>query len=277
MAYFSGKLAYITGGSSGIGLETARLLASQGCGLVLFARKQAGLDRAAEELRKVTVESGQRIETLPMDVADNDDVQEKIKIAAEKFGAPNILVNSAGMGAADYFENIAYATFDRVLKVNVYGTRNTIAAVLPFMRQRGRGHIVNLSSEAGLIGMFGYSLYSTSKYALVGLSECLRSELKLMNINVTVVCPPEVDTPFVAEESATLPPEGRAVKSLAGLLKPEYVARTIVRAIKKKQFMVVPGLTARFLYFNHRISNGFLTHFFSDLVVKFAARKRFKV
>lgn len=276
MPCFSGKVAYITGGSSGIGLETARLLVSEGCSLVLLARKQAGLDRARRELEKMTVDSGQRIDTISMDVADNADVQQKIKTAVDKFGAPDILINSAGIGTAGYFQDLSYEAFDRIMKINVYGTRNAISAVLPFMKSRGRGHIVNLSSTAGLLGMFGYSLYSTSKYALVGMSECLRSELKLMHINVTVVCPPEVDTPFVAEEAASLPPEGRAVKSLAGLLQPEYVARTIVSAIKRKKFLVVPGLAARFLYFNHRMSNGFFTHLFSDLIVRFVAARNKK-
>ena len=274
MAFFSGKLAYITGGSSGIGLETARLLVSEGCSLVLFARKQIGLDRAKNDLEALASGNNQKIDTISMDVADNDDVQQKITQSVDQFGVPDILVNSAGIGTADYFENISYEAFDRVMKINVYGTRNTIAALLPYMREQGRGHIVNLSSEAGLIGMFGYSLYCTSKYALVGLSECLRSELKLMNIDVTVVCPPEVDTPFVAEEAPTMPPEGRAVKSMAGLLKPEYVARTIVRAIKTKRFLVVPGVRARYLYFNHRISNGFLTRFFSDLIVRWVAKRK---
>jgi short-subunit dehydrogenase len=81
--------------------------------------------------------------------------------------------------------------------------------------------------------MFGYSLYSTTKYALVGFSECLRSELKRFNIKVTLVCPPEVKTPFLEEEAKTLPPEGRAVKNLAGLLKPETVAKAIIRGIKR--------------------------------------------
>lgn len=274
MAYFSGKRAYITGGSSGIGLDTARRLVSEGCSLVLFARKQAGLDKARKDLEAGILDQSQRIDTMAMDVADNEDVRQKIKAAVTEFGVPDILINSAGIGTADYFENISYEAFDRVMKINVYGTRNTIAALLPYLQKKGRGHIVNISSEAGLIGMFGYSLYSTSKYALVGLSECLRSELKLKNIAVTVVCPPEVDTPFVAEEASTLPPEARAVKSMAGLLKPEYVARTIVQAIKKQKFMVVPGFRARYLYFNHRISNGRLTHFFSDLIVRFVSKKK---
>lgn len=276
MPFFFDKLAYITGGSSGIGLETAVLLASLGCRLVLLARDQAKLDEASRYIEEQAGQIGRQIHgvfTISMDVADNDEVQEKIKGAVDLYGIPDMLINSAGIGTADYFENITYESFDAVMKVNVYGTRNTVSAVLPYMKQKGSGHIVNLSSAAGLMGMFSYSLYSTSKYALVGFSECLRSELKRYNIRVSVVCPPEVKTPFIEEEAKTLPPEARAVKRLAGLLEPGYVAKSIVNGIKKKRFLIVPGLLTKWLYFNHRISNGRLTRITSDWIVRFVSGK----
>lgn len=272
MAYFSNKLAFITGGSSGIGLATANLLASQGCSLVLMARGKPSLDKACKYIEARIDKTLQSVNTLSMDVADNNDVQEKIKLAVEKFGIPGILINSAGVGSGDYFENISYEQFDRAMKINVYGTRNTVSAILPFMKQKGGGHIVNISSVAGLIGMFGYSLYSTTKYALVGFSECLRSELKRFNITVTLVCPPEVKTPFIEEEAKTLPPEARIVKNLAGLLTPEQAAQAIVRGIKRKKFLVVPGIMAKSLLFWHRVSNGLLTRLPSDIIIKFASR-----
>lgn len=276
MSVFSAKLAYITGGSSGIGLETAALLASQGCRLVLMARDQARLDEACRYIEEQAGQTGRQIQAVPtvsMDVADNDEVREKIKAAVDRYGIPDILINSAGIGTADYFEDISYESFDAVMKINVYGTRNAVSAVLPYMKQKGSGHIVNLSSAAGLMGMFGYSLYSASKYALMGFSECLRIELKRYNIHVSVVCPPEVETPFIEEEARTLPPEARAVKTLAGLLEPGYVAKRIVKGIKKKRFLIVPGLLTKLLYFNHRMSNGHLTRIASDWVVRFASRK----
>lgn len=273
MAYFSNKLAFITGGSSGIGLETAFLLASEGCNLVLIARGKPLLDKACQEIEARINKNTQSVNAMSIDVADNNDVQQKIKTAVEQFGVPDILINSAGIGAGDYFENISYEQFDRTMKINVYGTRNTISAVLPYMKQNGKGHIVNISSVAGLMGMFGYSLYCATKYALVGFSECLRSELKLFNIDVTLVCPPETQTPFLEEEAKTLPPEARIVKNFAGLLKPEKVAKAIVRGIRKKKFFVMPGIAAKFLFFQHRISNGFLTRTPSDLIVKFIARR----
>jgi 3-dehydrosphinganine reductase len=273
MAHFSNKLVFITGGSSGIGLETARLLASQGCSLVLFARGEKMLEEARKTIATGLDNNSQSINTVSMDVADDNDVRQKIKAAVEKFGTPDILINSAGIGTANYFENITYEQFDKAMKINVYGTRNTASAILPFMKQKGSGHIVNISSMAGLIGMFGYSLYCTTKYALVGFSECLRSELKRFNIDVTLVCPPEVDTPFLAEEAKTLPPESRVVKNLAGLMKPEDTAKAIVRGIRKKKFLVVPTLTAKSLFFWHRLSNGLLTRTPADWIVKFAARR----
>jgi 3-dehydrosphinganine reductase len=271
MACFSNKLAFITGGSSGIGLATANLLASQGCSLVLIARGQPLLDKACKVIEARIDKTSQKVNAISIDVANNDDVQQKIKIAVEKFGIPDILINSAGGSTGDYFENISYEQFDRLMKINVYGTRNTISAIIPFMKQKGGGHIVNISSIAGLIGMFSYSLYCSTKYAIVGFSECLRSELKRFHIIVTLVCPPEVKTPFVEEEAKTLPPEARVVKNLAGLLTPEQAARAIVRGIKRKKFLVVPGIATKFLFFQHRICNGFFTRTPQDWIVKFVA------
>lgn len=270
--FYKGKTAYITGGSSGIGLAVARLLASLGANIVIIARDVKKLEEAKADIAQHRAEGGQVVESLSMDVGDIGDVEKKAPAAVKKFGAPDVLILSAGVGSADYFENISYKSFDAVMKINVYGPRNTIHAMLPFMKERG-GSIAILASMAGLIGMFGYTAYGTSKYAAVGLAECLRSEFRRFNITVSAVCPPEVDTPIIVAESKTLPPEARAVKSLAGFLKPEKVARDIARGIAKGKFLIVPGFTARMMHFFHRVSNGVMSRFTSDLVVKSAQRK----
>jgi len=266
MRDFTDKLVYITGGSSGIGLETARLMFSLGSHLLLFARGKEKLDQAAKDIENHRRSPNQKINTMQLDVADYNDVREKMPKAVDEFGVPNIIITSAGVGCADHFENITYDSFDKLMKINVYGTRNVIAALLPFMKLRG-GHIVIISSEAGLIGMYGYTSYAASKYALVGFAECLRSELKHHGIAVTLVCPPEVDTPFLAAENS-IPMEARALKNFAGTLKPEFVAKEIVTGIIRNKFLVVPGKMARLLFIVHRLTNGMATRLTSDLVVK---------
>jgi 3-dehydrosphinganine reductase len=272
MEKFDNKLAYITGGSSGIGLETARQLASLGADIVLFARNRTNLEQARHEIEKNKKRENQKIKCMTLDVQSDDTVRQVIKRAVEEFGIPDILINSAGVGHSDYFENITYGTFDAVIKTNLYGTRNMIASLLPYMKRKG-GSIVITSSLAGLVGIFGYTAYGTSKFALVGFSESLRAELKPHGIRVTLVCPPEVDTPLVLHESKTIPPEARAVKNMGGLLKPELVARRIIRGIQKNKFMIIPGFLASLLYYTKRFSPGWMFRLSSDLIAWWGGRK----
>ncbi len=269
MKDFSRRIVYITGGSSGIGLATAELLAGRGADIIIFARNRKRMDEAVRKIKEKRKDASQRVDMMRMDVSDPRDVPRAIGRAVKTFGPPDVLIASAGIGSADVFENISAKTFDSIMKTNVYGVRETVAAALPYMKGRG-GHMVLMSSEAGLIGMYGYTAYSTSKYALVGLAECLRAEFKRYRIGVSVVCPPEVKTPFLEWETKTIPPEARMVKSFAGLLDPETVARATVRGIRKGKFLIVPGAMARLMYFLHRHTNGRATRMSSDLVASFA-------
>ncbi len=273
MQDFHDKLVYITGGSSGIGLETARLFSSLGAHVAVFARNAKRLELARLDIERHRRSPSQTISAMTMDVADNAEVQKKIPLAVKEFGLPDIAIANAGVGYADCFMNIPYEEFDALMKTNVYGVRNTIAAVLPFMKDRG-GHIVIVSSAAGLMGMYGYTLYGTSKFALVGFAECLRSELKPLGIPVTLVCPAEVDTPFVPREAETIPPEARAVKSFCGRIRPDRVARAIVKGVSKKRFLMIPGILTNIIYVNHRLTGGLATRFTTDLIVKFIQWKQ---
>ena len=209
---------------------------------------------------------------MTLDVQNDANVRQVMKRAVEKLGIPDILFNNAGIGHSDYFENISYGTFDAIIKTNLYGTRNVIASLLPHMKQKG-GAIVITSSLAGLLGIFGYTAYGSSKFALVGFSESLRAELKPHGIRVSVVCPPETDTPLVLHESKTIPPEARAVKNMAGLLTPEFVARCIIRGIQKKKYLIIPGFLASFLYSAQRFTPGWIYRFSIDLIARWRTRK----
>lgn len=267
MEPFKDRLVYITGGSSGIGLAVARILSARGAHIAIFARNTENLETARRDIEQVRQSPSQKITCLQMDVSDDQDVQKKMAAAAAHFGIPDLVITSAGAGHADNFENISHDDFDALMKVNVYGTRSVIAALVPEMKKKRGGRIVILSSAAGLMGVFGYSSYSTTKFALVGFADCLRTELKPHGIAVTLVCPPEVDTPFLSNEK-TLPLEGQVLKNIAGTLKVEPVARAIVRGIERNNYLVIPGWWTRYLYFNHRLLNGWGTRLVSDLVVK---------
>lgn len=270
---FTGKLVYITGGSSGIGLACAKGLVALGADVALLARNLETLRKTAEDVKSRRRDLCQNVFILSVDVADPLDVEAKMAQAVTEFGAPDILINSAGINKyANSFERITHAMFDEVIKTNVYGVRYVTAALLAPMKQKN-GHVVILASAAGLFGMFGYTAYATSKAALIGFAESLRYELKPLGMPVTVVCPPEVDTPMNIEEAKTLPPEGRAMKSMTGLLTPEYTADEIIKAISRKIFFCIPGRTTPFLYFFHRLTNGRITRLVSDMVVRTARKK----
>lgn len=274
MKKYNGRMIYITGGSSGIGLEIARQLASQGADLVLFARNPSRLEEARAVVERNRESAAQRIAVMPLDVSDNGMVRKTVGRAVKEFGTPDIIINSAGIGTADYFEKISFDAFDAVMKTNLYGTRNIIAAALPHMKQRGGGVIVIISSMAGFLGMFGYTAYAASKFALVGFAESLRGELKSQGISVLLACPPETDTPFLVEESKTLPPESRALKDMVGLLKTDYVARYIIRGIARGTYLIMPGAKARFLYLLNRFIPGWMSRMIADITIARVGKKK---
>jgi NAD(P)-dependent dehydrogenase (short-subunit alcohol dehydrogenase family) len=268
------RVIYITGGSSGIGLATARLLAAKGGHILLLARDEVKLAAARSEVEAARRWPSQRIATLSVDVTDPRDVTSKMDEAVARLGPPDILIHSAGAGSNDHFEAISWESFDRVVQTNLYGVRNVTAALLPVMKARGGGRIAIIASMAGLVGMYGYTAYGTSKYALVGLAECLRSELKPFHIPVTLICPPEVSTPLVADEARTISPQAKAVKLMAGVLTPQSAARAVVNAIQKGRFLVVPGLKARLIYLSHCLTLGWGPRVTADLVIRYMMKKK---
>jgi short-subunit dehydrogenase len=272
MVYFANKLVFITGGSSGIGLALARKLFSCGANLIIIARNSAKLEDARRDIEQFKVSSGQFIRCLSADVSNSADLSRVIPQAMQEFGTLDILINSAGIINCDYFENISFESFDAIMKINLYGTRNMIAEVLPAMKPRG-GHIVIISSAAGLMGMCGYTAYGTSKFALVGFAECLRGELKKQGIHLTVVCPPEVETPMLFDEMKTIPSEIRILKNMSGQLRTELVAARVLQAVAGKKFMVVPGFRTKWLWYIQRLTPAWF-RFSSDMIIKWALHRK---
>ena len=267
MGYYEGKIAFITGGSSGIGYAITRRMCLAGADAAIFARTEKRLRDACETLN-AELPPGRRVMAFPMDVRDEAGVARAVSEAVAQLGAPQILVNNAGMAYPDYFEKIDSRIFDDTVQTNLYGPRHMTAAVLPHMRT---GHIVNVSSVAGAVGIFGYTAYCASKFGLIGFSEALRGELKPRQIRVSVLCPPDTDTPQYHQENKTKPKETRAITKKANLLSADRVAANLLRQMAKGRFMIVPGAESNFIIAAQRICPG-LVRWIMDRDVKQAQK-----
>lgn len=228
----------ITGGSSGIGLALARQAAGEGARVSLIGRDATRLASAVASLPAATT-----VFCATADVSVEAEITAAIRSAEAVHGPVDVLITSAGMAQPGYFEAIPTGVFERTMAVNYFGTLYAIKAVEPSMRARRTGSIVLISSGAGLVGLFGYTAYAPSKFALRGLAEALRAELKPAGITVTIVYPPDTDTPQLTAENLTKPAETKALTACAGIWSAESVARATLSGVRRGKFSVTPGFT----------------------------------
>lgn len=241
MAGFVGQHAIVTGGSSGIGKATAVQLARAGADVSIIARGLGRIEKARDEIAAARIRPDQRTCGIAADVTDSRQVGSAIAAAIDHVGPPDLVITSAGMGHCADFRDIPLAVFERAMATNYLGTLYAIHAVLPIMERRKRGHLVLISSGAGLIGIWGYTAYGPTKFAIRGLGESLRAELRPRGIHVSVVYPPDTDTPQLEEENRTKPPETRCIGGLAKTWTADAVAREIVCGIQRRRFAITPG------------------------------------
>ncbi len=272
--FFEGKNIFLVGGSEGIGLEAAKQFAGLGSNVLIFSRAISKLKKALTEIENCRINDGQKLSFMSLDITDNDQVISVMKKAGKEFGSVDILINNVGRAIPGYFEQISYEQFDQTQKVNFYGMRNTVAALAPIMREKKSGIIVNVSSMAGVIGVFGLSDYSASKFAVIGFSEVIRSEFQFDNIQVSVLCPPDTDTPGFEEENKTKPVETMALSESAKLRNPEYVAKALVKGIKKGKFLIVPGFDGKALVFLKRFMPMWVADMVMNSMIKKGRKKR---
>jgi len=249
------RRVYVTGGSSGIGLSAARQFFRLGADVLIFARSPEMLQRVAGEIDHHRVSQDQRISWRVMDVSIREQVNAEVLEAVGEFGIPDIVINSAGQSYSQYFEQTTPEIFDSLIQTNLYGTWNVLSSLVPFMKTSG-GHIVTVSSIAGLLGVFGYSAYGASKFAVVGLSQSLRDELLPYGIRVSVLCPPDTDTPMLERENLTKPPETTALSAGAGIMSPNDVARAMITGMEKGRFIILPGFEAKGIHLLYRLVPG---------------------
>jgi NAD(P)-dependent dehydrogenase (short-subunit alcohol dehydrogenase family) len=202
MSNFTGKVAFVTGAASGIGLALARAFAEAGGNIMLADIEEDALHKAVDDLARI----GPEVHGVGCDVAEPASVHQAAQQAISTFGKIHILCNNAGVAGGSGIDNISLDTWRWVLDVNLMGVVHGVAAFLPHMRSHGEGsHIVNTASMAGMLsGRLGFSPYTASKYAVVAMSEGLAAELKPLGIGVTVLCPGFVRT-RIAEAGRSRP------------------------------------------------------------------------
>lgn len=162
-------------------------------------------------------------------------------------------MNSAGVSRPGYFEQLDSSIMRSTINTNLLGSMYVCSSVYKAMLGAAvHGSIVNVSSLAGLVGVFGYTVYGASKFGIIGFSEALRSEAAVHGIRVSVLCPPDTDTPQLHEENAFKPPETKAIAGNARILKPDQVASALLRGLEGNKFLIFPDYTSSLIYAAHR-------------------------
>jgi NADP-dependent 3-hydroxy acid dehydrogenase YdfG len=191
MKEIAGKVAFVTGGASGIGLGMAQSFAAAGMKVAITDIEQAALDQVKGEF----AQSNAEVIYLKVDVTDRDSMAQAAQETEAAFGNVHVVCNNAGVAVGGRVDKMDYNDWDWVMGVNLDGVINGVRTFAPRIKSHGEGgHFVNTASMAGLMPIPGGSIYTTSKYAVVGLSEVMRTDLARYNIGVSVLCPGGVTT-----------------------------------------------------------------------------------
>lgn len=262
--------AIITGGSSGIGKAIALQLARQGTSVSINGRNLDRLRLAKAEIEQSRKADRQKVLTVAGDVSDRTQAEQAIQTAIEQLGPPDLLITSAGVARPGHFREIPIEAFEQAIATNYFGTLYCIRAALPAMEKQSAGHICLISSGAGLIGLYGYSAYGPSKFAVRGLAESLRAELKPMGIGVSIVYPPDTETPQLTEENKTKPAATKQITATAKAWKADDVAQVILSGIQQNKFEISPGTEIKLLTRLHSPISPLLNRYFDKIVRKYS-------
>ncbi|MGG1686561.1 SDR family oxidoreductase [Pseudalkalibacillus sp. NRS-1564] len=235
------KVVIITGASSGIGEETAKLLSGKGAKLVLAARRE---ERLKELKQQIEASGGEAIYQVT-DVTSSEEMESLAKYAYDTFGKIDVIVNNAGLMPLSLLHKKKYDEWDKMIDVNIKGVLYGIGAVLPYMREKKEGHVINISSVAGHEISPGSSVYSATKFAVRAITEGLRMEESVgNNIRATIISPGAVSTELT--ETITDDDVKSSIDAVySGAIKADSIARTIVFAIEEPAEVAINEILVR--------------------------------
>ena len=249
-----GKNAVVTGAASGIGRATVVEMAREGMNVVIADIHEAGMEETAARARA----QGVKAVAKKTDVSKKEQVKALIDFAIEELGGIDIMMNNAGVASLSEMRDLSLEEdWEWVVGINLWGPIYGCHYVLPHMIQRGSGHIVNMSSAAGIFTIPGSASYCCTKFGVVGMSEVLRSEVARLGIGVTCVCPGIVKTP-IAEAIKT---RGLKEIDLSKVLrywgqKPQKTAEKILHGVRKNKRLLLPTIDAKIVWFLKRFFPG---------------------
>lgn len=235
MQDLSGKVAVVTGASSGIGEATARLLADEGVHVVLAAKRVERLDALEAEL-------GERVTAIACDVTDEVQVDALFAQVRDRFGGLDLLFNNAGVGIAGSFTDSTPAEWRRMIDANIFGVLLCSRAAIPLMKNRVGPMIASVSSTGGRYGVEGWSVYCATKFAVVGFHDALRKEIGGEGIRVSVIEPGAVWTEFGENVPAEIL---RGRRTSLDALHSEDVAQALVYAFAQHPRVLVEEILIR--------------------------------
>jgi 3-oxoacyl-[acyl-carrier protein] reductase len=227
-------VALVTGATRGIGRATAFALGHAGYAIGACGRDAAALGQLLDDLGRAGIAAA----GCPADVADPAAVGALVSHVVERLGPVEVLVNNAGLGIFKPFADLTLEEWDRTMATNLRGLYVVTREVLPAMRKRGRGAVVNIASLAGRHGLAGGTAYSASKHAMLGFSRSLLLEVRKEGIRVITICPGTVDTSMMRDQSMLNPVYDRVLRS-------EDVAATVVSALSLPERALVSELDLR--------------------------------
>jgi NADP-dependent 3-hydroxy acid dehydrogenase YdfG len=230
------RVAVVTGASSGIGAAVAGALSAGGASVALAARREDALLEVQSGLES---REGKESIVAPTDVTDRDQVRSLVARAEEELGSVEILVNCAGVMYYTLMKNLREEEWERTVEVNCKGALNCVGAVLPRMLERGRGHIVTISSDAGRKVFPGLAVYSASKFFVEALSQGLRLETAGTGVKVTTIQPGNVATDLISMSGDEEALEEYGLPGGARVLDPEDVAASVVHALAQPEHVAV--------------------------------------